>query len=130
MSIPITDAKDIPLDQITGSLPNVSNALLDWLQPLTFIMIVKSVVNFKLLESKTVYSFMGVVESITPTKLEMKPEGQRSWNYINIWTLPNVTLKIDDIFSYMGKEYRVERRNDWVQYGYSEFEAVENYSGG
>ena len=127
MSSPITNAKDTTLDQITGTLPNVSNAMLDWFQKITFILIKKSVVNFKLLEERSPYIFMGIVESITPTKLLMKPEGQRQWNYLNIWTLPNVELKIDDIFSYMGKEYRIERKNDWSVYGYLEFEAVEDY---
>ena len=130
MSAPIINAKDTLLDQVTGNLPNVSSAMLDWFQPITFILIKKSVVNFKLLEDRSPYVFMGIVESITPTKLAMKPEGQRSWNYLNVWTLPNVMLKIDDIFNYMGKDYRVERKNDWSQYGYLEFECVESYIGG
>ena len=127
MSAPITNAKDTLLDQLTGTLPNVSNVLLDWFQPITLILIKKSVVNFKLLEDRTPIIFMGVVESQTPTQIAMKPEGQRQWNYLNIWTLPNITLKIDDVFSYMGKEYRAERKNDWTQYGYCEFECVEDY---
>lgn len=124
---PIFNANSLTLDKITGSLPNVSGALLDWFQPITFVIIKKTTVNFKLVEERSNYTFMGVVESQTPQQLQMKPEGQRSWNYLNIWSLPNVSLKIDDIFCYQGKDYRVLSKNDWSQYGYAEFECVEDY---
>lgn len=124
---PIFNANSLTLDKITGSLPNVSGALLDWFQPITFILIKKTTVNFKLVEERSNYTFMGVVESQTAQQLQMKPEGQRSWNYINVWALPNVALKVDEVFCYQEKEYRVLRKNDWSQYGYAEFECVEDY---
>ena len=64
MSIPIINAKDIPLNQGTGTVPNVSGAMRNWFQTMTFEQVTKSVVNFKVVETKVSIDFMGVVDQI------------------------------------------------------------------
>ena len=129
MSTPITNAASILLDEITGTLPNMSGTLVNYFQNLEFNVITKTVVNFKLIETKTTVAFRGVVEAITGQQLMIKPEGQRNWTWINVWALPNLVLKPDDIFEYKGVRYRVMKRNDWRAYGYVQYDCCEQYEG-
>jgi hypothetical protein len=124
----ITNANSRTLSQSAPTVPNVQDAMRDWFQPLIFILIQKSVVNFELKEVQTIVQFQGIIESLTPTQLAMKPEGQRNWNFINIWAYPDLVLSMDDIFQYNGKNYRVTSRNDWSQYGYVNYDAAEDYT--
>lgn len=123
----IFNANSRPLSSGTPSLPNMREAMLDWFQVLTFTLIRKETINFQLVETKTPITFRGIVQNGTPSTLEMKPEGQRKWDYIDIWATPELKLGIDDVFGYMGKNYRIISKNDWSQYGYNQFQAVEDY---
>lgn len=123
----IKNAKDVSLDSNPGTLPNVQAAMLNWFQKVTFILIEKSVVNSQLVEVETPIIFQGVVESISGQDLLMKPEGQRQWNWQNVWAYPDLVLSIDDILSYQGIRYRVMKKNDWAAYGYLQYDLVEDY---
>jgi hypothetical protein len=124
----IFNANSKPLSESAPTLPNVQDAMTNWFQPIVFVLVKKSVVNFELNEVQTQIRFQGVIESTTPTQLMMKPEGQRSWNFINIWAYPDLILNIDEVFQYNEKNYRVIIKNDWSQYGYVYYEAAEFYS--
>jgi hypothetical protein len=123
----IINAKDFKLNQNIGTLPNVSSTLMNWMQPFTISKVIKTVVNHELVETLQVVAFEGVVEAGTPEQLEIKPEAQRSWKWVNIWTLPTINLLTDDIVESMGKNYRIKSKQDWAQYGYIQYEAVEDW---
>lgn len=122
------NAKDIPLNTNPGTLPNVSAALTQWQQPMKIYKIVKTIVNFKVVETPTVINFSGVVQAGTPEQLIQKPEGQRSWRWSSIWILPGVDVSVDDIIESLGKKYRVMSKTDWVQYGYVALEVSEDWT--
>jgi hypothetical protein len=106
----------------------MTEAMSNWYQPITFVLITKETINFQVVETRAEIMFNGVVESITPTALMIKPEGQRNWNYINVWVSGSIDLKNDDQFLYQSKVYRVTMENDWSPYGYQQFECVEDYT--
>ena len=124
----IKNAKDTLLNQNTGCLPDVSSALLNWLQPMQVNQIVKTTVNYSVVEKLTTINFEGVIEAGTPEQIMMKPEGQRSWKWVSIWTHSTVQLNTDDIVTSLGKSYRIKSKSDWYQYGYINYEAHEDYS--
>lgn len=115
--------------QNSGTMPNVSGALLNWFQPITLGVLTKTVVDFKLVETVTSITFLGVWEQQSPESLEVKEIGERSWDQIGLWTQPGVALKTDDIVTRLGKQYRIMRKYDWSDSGYLQFELVENYTG-
>lgn len=128
MSIPIINAADTPLDASTGTVPDVSGALRNWFQPMTFSKVTKTVVNFKVTEIFEVIDFMGVVDPIIDT-LEMRARGQRVWDDFTVYTQPGVPLIQDDVVIYLGVQYRVKSKTDYTIYGYIAYNLVQDYTG-
>lgn len=129
MAIPIFNASSVLLNQNPGTLPNVSRALLNWFQPLNFVTIVKTVVNFAVVETLTTVNFLGVRQPFTPQMLLMKPEGERQWKWETIHALPGLILSPDDIITFLGVNYRVMQKLDWKEYGYVQYDIVQDYTG-
>lgn len=125
----INNACNIPLNQNSGTVPDVSTALDDWYQIMTFGIITKVVSDFQVIESVVDTIFMGVWQPLTGRHLMMKPEGQRQWNWFSLLSQKELHLKIDDIIIYLGKQYRVMASKDYELYQYQYYELVEDWVG-
>lgn len=125
----ISNASNRPLNALAGSVPDVSGALLDYLQPMTFTTIVKTVENFQVVETPTSVSFQGVWQPFTARQIQMKPEGQRAWKWFMVHALVALPLVPDDVVTYLGTQYRVKADNDYSIYGYYQYELIEDYTG-
>lgn len=125
---PIFNAGSLPLSANPGTLPNMAGTLNDWFQQLSFTTIVKTIVNYVVVETPTTVTFMGVKQPFTPEQLAMKPEGQRSWNWFMIHSYPSLALKTDEIISFNGELHRVMARLDYTDYGYLEYHVVRDYT--
>lgn len=126
----ITNAKDTLLDKNTGTLPNMSDVLNGWLQPMVFTGIKKTIVNFQVVETPTTISFMGVWQPFSERKLALKPEGQRSWRWFSCFSDAGLVLNTDEVICYLGKQYRVMGTMDYRLEGYMEYHLVEDYTQG
>lgn len=126
---PLHDAADVPLSSNPGTLPNMSDDVGTWFQLLVFDQIVKTVTNFRVIETTVPIQFQGVVQVFTPRQLMMKPEGQRLWKWSSIHCYPTVSLKPDDVIVYQGIQYRVMAELDYIQYGYKEYHIIQDYTG-
>lgn len=129
MAIPISNAKDTLLNQNSGTLPNMSDALLDWFQKMTFTRIVKNIVNFQVVETPTNTDFQGVWQPSSPQALLMKSEGQRQWKWFTVHADPSLHLDPDEIITYLGTQYRVMNKLDYTEYAYIEYELIQDYTG-
>lgn len=129
MTIPIKNAKDRKLGQNTGTLPDVTGGLLDWFQPMNFLVLTKSVVNYKNKETARAIKTMGLWQPFSPRNLQIMEEGQRSWSWFRMFTLPGNALEIDNIISYLGVNYRVMGINDYTLNGYVEYRLIQDYTG-
>jgi hypothetical protein len=127
MSIPIQNAKDRKLNENTGTLPNLGEALLDWFQPMTFILLAKSVANFENLEVQTPIDTMGLWQPYKPQENDIKQEGQRNWTWFRMLTFPGSGLQTDYIIQYLGKPSRIMSVLDYTLEGYQEFKVVQDY---
>lgn len=123
------NAKNIPLNQSTGTLPDVSGAMLNWFQPTTFGVVTKSVVNYQDVEEMVEFTYQAVVQPLSKRRLMMKPEGQQAWNWLWIHAEPALILAPDQIIVYQGTQYRVMNLAEYDKYGYREYEIVEDYTG-
>ena len=112
-----------------GTVPDVSGALKDWFQPLTFTLVNKDVEAFQNVEDPTPIIFWGVIQPFTERQLVLKPEGERSWSWLLMHAEPSCTLKTDDVVIYLGKQTRVASRKDYSLYGYVEYHLVQDYVG-
>ncbi len=121
----ISNGKDRLLTANPGTLPDMTDALMDWFQNLVFTTVTKTVVNFKLVETVVANSYQGVVQPFTPEQLQMKPMAQQQWKWSTVHATPDLIMKNDDEFIYLGLEYRVVSKTDYKEYGYVLYEIVE-----
>lgn len=129
MNGPIRNTADIPLNQQMGSLPNVSGALRDLYQTMTFTVLTKTIVGGEVVEQPNPVTFQGVVQSLSNRQLLLKPEGQRAWTYYTLHADPVLTLQVDDVVVWLGKQTRVTARKDFTLYGYVYYELVQDWTG-
>lgn len=125
----IKNGKDTPLNENSGTLPDVSGAMLDYFQPMVFGTVAKAVEGFQVVETKTSVSFQGVIQPFSDRQLMMKPEGQRSWKWYTVHAEPQLELATDEIITYLGAQYRVMSLRDYRLYGYVEYHLVQDYTG-
>ena len=125
--MPIKNGKDFTLNQNLGTLPNVSVAMGNWFQPMTFNLITKETVNFEVVETSDEISFNGVWQVFSPQKLLMKPEGQRDWKWFTLHSDVDLELTPDQVVEYFGTRYRVTGKIDHNRYGFFEYEMTEDY---
>lgn len=123
----IINGKDTPLSSSFNTLPNVSEVLLDWFQPMTFDVVTKALVNYEVTEVLTTIQTEGVRQPMNAQSIAIKPEGQRAWKWETLHCLPNVKLNIDDIVIFDNVKYRVMNRWNWSEYGYLEYEICQAY---
>lgn len=129
MTTKIQNGKNTPLNANSGTVPNVSGAMLDWFQPMIFETVVKTVEGFQVVEDGTEISFQGVWQPFTDRQLQMKPEGQRSWSWFWVHADPSLILKNDEVIKYLGVQYRVMAQKDYRLYGYVEYHLVQDFTG-
>jgi hypothetical protein len=132
---PIVSAKDTLLSQNPGTLPDVSGALLNWFQPLTFRRITKSTIGFQVVETFEDVFTEGIIQPFTAQQLQIKPEGQRAWKWFTIHAAPGCPLEPDDVITVVNVKdgntsYRVMSKRNFSAYGYLQYEVVEDYEGG
>lgn len=126
---PLHNAKDVDLQQNSGSLPNMADTIANWFQQLVMEKITKTISNFQVVETSTPLNFQGVVVTDPSRKLVMSPNGQRVWKVKTIYTWPTVQLAPDDVVLYEDVQYRVMAGEDFKQYGYVSYHLIQDYTG-
>lgn len=123
----INNARDVPLNANTGTVPEMSETLAEWYQPMTFGLITKTIIAGQNVESVVNISFRGVWQPLHGRKLDMRPQGQRQWDSYMLHSDLALSLKIDDVVNYLGKQYRVMTKIDYSLYKYQYYELLENW---
>lgn len=109
-------------------LPKMTAALGAWSTNFKFECITKSIENFQVVERKRIVDFKGVVVPLSPRQLEIKPEGQRAWRWLEIHAKNCLAIKPDDEVIYKCVRYRVMAVHDWANYGYYRYEIAEAFT--
>lgn len=119
------NAKDTPLNQV-GSVPNLSTAILGWLQKMTIGKVTKTTVNFKVVEAVVDVETKAMIQPMSAQSLKVKPEGQRSWPWYTLHCIYEY-FDLDDVIVYNDVRYRVMAKHNYKLYGYMEYEIVEGF---
>jgi hypothetical protein len=121
------NAKDTPLSSQVKAGPDVRNTMLGRFRPIELTKIVKSTVEFEVAEVEIPINTSGVVNPLSATKLSLKPEGERSWQWKEIWATTDLVLQTDDRIIYKGERYRIMSQLDWQENGFVAYEIVNDY---
>lgn len=108
--------------------PDVSDVVQGWMEELDAIKITSTIVNGDVEETEVPVSFEGMVQVQSPYQISLHQEGERSWNWTDIYC-DYADFELDDIFILNGKKYRVMKKDNWEEfgYGYYKYECVRDY---
>lgn len=122
----IVNAKDLSIQ--TSGVPNMADALSNWFSQLKIGKVVKTVVDFQLSESVSYYDVLAVLQPFTTRQLQVKPEGQRAWQWFTLHIKsPDLEFCLDEIALIKNRKYRIMQKFEWEDYGYIEYQLVEDY---
>lgn len=126
----IANGSNRPLnEQPAGTVPDVGGAMRDWFQPMVFEPVTKMTKAFQVVETGTPIAFQGVIQPLSPRRLQLKPEGQRAWTWLELHADPVLSLNVDEVVIYQGVQTRIMARDDFQLYGYVRYELVQDYTG-
>jgi hypothetical protein len=129
MSGIIKNAGDYSIQYQQGTVPDVSGAMQDYFQPVTFNQLTKTVTGFQVVESSNNWTFQATIQPFTQRQLMLRPEGERAWTWFLMHAQPSVTLQVDDVVLWGGKQTRVMSRKDFAMYGYVEYSLCQDWTG-
>lgn len=109
-------------------MPNMATTLNGWEVPLTLVKITQDVVDGDLATSELEIRFMGVWQPLKDEALELKPEGQRSWEWIWIHAKASqLNLETASKVKFNGKRYKVIQKKDYGLNGYVEYHLCRDF---
>lgn len=129
MANTIQNGCNVPLNVDTGTVPDVGGAMLDWFQPMSFGVVTTTVVAGRAKQVVVDTTFRGVVQPLRTRDLQLKPEGQRAWTWLEVHAQPVLALNVDDIIIYRGFQCRVMAKENFTIYGYIRYELVQDWTG-
>lgn len=110
-----------------SSVPNIGQSLRAWFQKITLIKVKKIINDFEISESRIPFTTNGVIQPLSGRQLEMKPEGQRSWDWLELHCENGLTLTTDEVVEYRGTKYRIIQQKAYTAYGYAYYQMVNDY---
>lgn len=108
-------------------LPDVSGGAMLFFQPIKVFVIQKEQVKGYTQEKEICKQTYGVRQPFTPQQLNIKTEGERAWIWNKLHCLPDLILKNDDKVRIQGIPFRVVSKTDYREYGYLEYDLVQDY---
>lgn len=113
---------------LASGMPNMSQTLNGWEVPLTLVRIIQDVDEGDLVYKEERYNFMGVWQPLRDEQLELKPEGQRSWEWIWIHAKSGaLNLETADKVIFQNKIFKVETKKDYSLNGFVEYHLCRDY---
>lgn len=122
----ISSAGKTNLNQQTGSLPDVSQSLKNWFQPMTLVLLKKEFISYRIESTETRIETKGVIQPIGED-LKIMETGERSFPLYKLHIEPDVLMNVGDRVIYLDIKYKVLSRRDYRQYGFLEYDLVEDF---
>jgi hypothetical protein len=121
--------KDASKKSIKESLdmPDVSDAVMSLLQPMKVGIVQKQQIGGLTQEIPIYVDTFAVKQPFSAQRLDIKPEGQRSWRWFTLHSLKDLVLKLDDIIILAEIKYRVMQKYDYAEYGFYQYEIAEGF---
>ena len=116
-----------PLATLTN-MPNMANTLNGWEAPLELIREIQAVSDGDVSTTEEVISFQGVWQPLRDEQLQLKPEGQRSWEWYWIHAKAGMlNLNTADKIIFNGDRYKVMNKKDYSLNGFVEYQVIRDY---
>lgn len=111
-----------------SGMPQMDTTLVGWEVPLVIIKITQNVIDGDLVTSQQTFKFQGVWQPLRDEALELKPDGQRSWEWIWIHAKSSqLNLETADKVVFKGKRYKVMQKKDYGLNSFVEYQLCRDY---
>lgn len=119
-----------PLNQLSG-MPQMSAAFMNWFVNITIVKITQSIIDSLNVDTQIPITFKGTVQPLKPQEIALKPEGERSWKWMQIHALSgSLDLTTGDKIIYKSETYKVMGMKDYSLNNYVEYHIVKDYQNG
>ncbi|MBZ5673707.1 MAG: hypothetical protein LAP61_05615 [Acidobacteriia bacterium] len=116
----------LPLNKISG-MPRVGAAFAGWQNKIELLKRSQTVVDGLVQSIDSPFSFTGVMQPLSPNQIELKPEGQRAFEWLQIHcTSGPLNLDPNDRIFFNEKLYKIMAQNDYSLNGYIEYHAIQD----
>ena len=124
----IENASKRTLSQANLSVPNVADVVQGWLSPLTALIVGKTIDDGDVVETYTEVNINGMIQPLSGIDLEIKPEGERHWEWVKIYTDYD-NFYVDDAIIIQGANYRIKHKMPYEKYSYGfyRYDCVKDY---
>lgn len=123
----IANACNVSVSDAALPMPSVRETIMGWFRPLTLSKVIQRTVDFETVETEIPIKTQGTVQPFSPSMLQLKPEGTRSWEWLQIHATPDLQLETEDVIRYKGTQYRVMFSNGYEENGFVEYHVVNDY---
>ena len=111
-----------------SGFPNMAATLNGWEVPLTLVKVIQNVVDGDLVTTELKINFKGVWQPLKDESLELKPEGQRSWEWVWIHARASeLNLETGDKVIFNNKRYKVTSKKDYTLNAFVEYQLCRDY---
>lgn len=111
-----------------SGMPQMASTLTGWEFPITIIKITQNVIEGELVTLEQEISFQGVWQPLRDEALELKPEGQRSWEWCWVHARASeLNLETGDKIKFKNKRYKVIQKKDYGLNSFVEYELCRDY---
>ena len=122
--------KNIKINMLGGSLPNMNDALNGWEVSIVADYIRQINSNNEIKNVTHTQRIAGVLQPLRPEDVELKPEGQRSWSWFMLHVKPHYRkLRVEQQIDIDKQPYKVMSVKDYQRYGYIEYHVIRSYNG-
>lgn len=108
-------------------MPNMLSTIQRFEDTMEFTLVRKTIIDGDVAEASKLpvkTFFEGTIQALHPRELAIKPEGERSFKWLTLWT--DMKLATDDVVvDENGTQFRVMNNTDWRDGGYSQYQLIE-----
>lgn len=113
------------------SMPQITSAFAGWMNKITLLKITEKIVEGFVQVNKTPIKFQGTIQPLSARSIELKPEGQRSFTWLQIHCISRTAPLIPgDKIVWSGNIYKVTDQKDYSLNGYIEYHACKDFQQG
>lgn len=112
----------------SSGMPQISAAFAGWMTKITLLKHTETVIDGFVQKNNIPIRFQGTVQPLSARALALKPEGQRSWTWLQVHCMAReINIIPGDDVTYNGAIFKVFARRDYGLNGYIEYELVRDF---
>ena len=112
----------------SSGMPQMTVAFAGWQSKINLVRITQEIINGFPEDIEEKIFFQGVIQPLSARQLMLKPEGERSWTWLQIHCFAgNLNLVPNDKIIYNNVRYKIMASKDYSLNNYIEYHATLDY---